>query len=65
MIQHIHSPSPLAGESGSRRLTDEGDGSATLLPKIARIEPSPSSAPSVHLLPQGEKERQGDIGGFA
>ena len=50
-------PSPLAGEGGSRRLTDEGAGAASLLSIISRAEPYPSSGASRHLLPQGEKGR--------
>ena len=49
-------PSPLEGEGGSRRLTDEGAGSASPLSNISRADAAPSSGASRHLLPQGEKE---------
>ena len=51
-----HSPSPLAGE-GARR-ADEGAGSASFAVGISRADRDPSSAPSGHLLPQGEKARK-------
>ena len=53
-----HSPSPLAGEGGTRSVTDEGAGSAGHAVGISRADRDPSSAPSGHLLPQGEKARK-------
>ena len=54
----IHSPSPLAGEGGTRSVTDEGAGSASLASGNSRTDKAPSSAPLGHLLPQGEKGRK-------
>ncbi|MGL5362674.1 MAG: isoleucine--tRNA ligase, partial [Bosea sp. (in: a-proteobacteria)] len=49
------SPSPLAGEGGPARSvgTDEGSGATAM----SSPSPHPSSDPSGHLLPQGEKGR--------
>ena len=56
-----HSPSPLAGEGGTRSVTDEGVGSASAAAGISRADRDPSSAPSGHLLPQGEKDRKNNV----
>ena len=53
-----HSPSPLAGEGGALA-PDEGAGAASLAAGNSRAGRAPSSAPSGHLLPRGEKERKG------
>ena len=55
-----HSPSPLAGEGGALA-PDEGAGAASLAVGLSRSDRAPSSAPSGHLLPRGEKEGKGQF----
>ena len=49
-------PSPLAGEGGTRSVTDEGAVATRCAAQISPLASPPSSAPSGHLLPRGEKE---------
>ena len=52
-------PSPLGGEGGSRSKTDEGAaGCGFSVQSSGIVEPTPSSGPSGHLLPRGEKDHR-------